>query len=383
MKIKYVILLFVAIALYPACGLKKLTTEHDLEIIKMADACLKEVPFTITKYSCPRSQGGVNDFYSEGDYWWPNPEDLNGPYIRRDGLTNPDNFLAHRTEMKKLNESISYLASAFILTKNKKYLSKIEEQLNSFFINPATRMNPSLLYGQAIKGLFSGRGIGIIDTIHLIELARAVYKLKGTLPNEVYQPMVKWFEDYTNWITQHKYGIEEKNNGNNHSTWWAAQVMAFSQLTQNIEHYSIAETTFKELLTKQLAKDGSFPEETKRTKPYNYSLFNLEGFTLMCMISKQMPQQANLWNYSTPNGSLKSAWTFMSPFLIDKSKWPFPKDVQYADDLPISTVGMSFATQEYNLINLKNKIKDLPSRANAIDEVKRNFPLINNLLWLQ
>jgi hypothetical protein len=369
--------------LYQACGIKKLSTKQDQEIIKIADACLKEDLSTITKYSCPRSQGGKNDFYSEGDYWWPNPEDLNGPYIRRDGLTNPDNFLSHRTEMKKLNESISYLASAYILTKNKKYLNKIEEQLNSFFINPATRMNPSLLYGQAIKGLFSGRGIGIIDTIHLIELARAVYKLKTSLPSYVYQPMVKWFEDYTNWMTQHKYGIEEKNNGNNHSTWWAAQVMAFSQLTQNKEHYTIAETTFKELLTKQLSKDGSFPEETKRTKPYNYSLFNLEGFTLMSMISKQMPQQANLWNYATPNGTLKNAWDFMSPYVIDKSKWPFPKDVQYADDLPISTVGMSFATQEYNLANLKIKIKDLPTRASSIDEVKRNFPLINNLLWLQ
>ena len=35
-------------------------------------------------------------------------------------------------------------------------------------------MNPHLLYAQAIKGRFTGRSIGIIDTLHLVEVARAI-----------------------------------------------------------------------------------------------------------------------------------------------------------------------------------------------------------------
>ena len=32
------------------------------------------------------SEGGPNDFYSNGDYWWPDPSKIDGlPYINRDG----------------------------------------------------------------------------------------------------------------------------------------------------------------------------------------------------------------------------------------------------------------------------------------------------------
>ena len=41
-------------------------------------------------------------------------------------------------------------------------------------------MNPHLLYGQAIKGHFTGRGIGIIDTLHLVEVARAASVLEAS-----------------------------------------------------------------------------------------------------------------------------------------------------------------------------------------------------------
>jgi len=41
-------------------------------------------------------------------------------------------------------------------------------------------MNPNLQYAQAIHGRFTGRGIGIIDTIHLVEVARALEVLAGS-----------------------------------------------------------------------------------------------------------------------------------------------------------------------------------------------------------
>jgi hypothetical protein len=35
-------------------------------------------------------------------------------------------------------------------------------------------MNPHLRYAQAIQGRVTGRGVGIIDTLHLVEVARAI-----------------------------------------------------------------------------------------------------------------------------------------------------------------------------------------------------------------
>jgi alginate lyase len=57
-------------------------------VLKAADQYMKETPITITASKSPRSAGGVHDFFSEGDYWWPDPNNPDAPYIQRDGMTN-------------------------------------------------------------------------------------------------------------------------------------------------------------------------------------------------------------------------------------------------------------------------------------------------------
>ena len=68
-------------------------------ILPAADRMLADTPVTVTAAHSPRSAGGLHDFFSEGDYWWPDPANPDGPYIQRDGMTNPDNFVAHRQAM--------------------------------------------------------------------------------------------------------------------------------------------------------------------------------------------------------------------------------------------------------------------------------------------
>ena len=58
-------------------------------VLKAANKYLAEIPVTVTAASSPRSAGGKHDFFSEGDYWWPDPRNPDGPYIQRDGMTNP------------------------------------------------------------------------------------------------------------------------------------------------------------------------------------------------------------------------------------------------------------------------------------------------------
>ncbi|MDV7139104.1 alginate lyase family protein [Maribacter sp. TH_r10] len=48
-----------------------------------AKAYVDAEPITVTAGTCERSTGNKNDFYSEGDYWWPAPDNPNGPYIRK------------------------------------------------------------------------------------------------------------------------------------------------------------------------------------------------------------------------------------------------------------------------------------------------------------
>src|SRR5512146_1664759 len=80
-------------------------------VLKAADGYLKEQPITITASSSPRSAGGKHDYFSEGDYWWPDPKNPGGPYIQHDGLSNPDNFNAHRLALIRLSVQVPALTA--------------------------------------------------------------------------------------------------------------------------------------------------------------------------------------------------------------------------------------------------------------------------------
>src|SRR5882672_10334123 len=149
-------------------------------ILKAANQYLHETPITITASHSPRSAGGMHDFFSEGDYWWPDPKNPDGPYIQRDGMTNPDNFVAHRQAMMRLSVQAPTLCAAWKITKERRYAEHAAKHLRAWFLDEATRMNSNLQYAQAIHGRTTGRGTGIIDTIHLVEVARAIEILKDS-----------------------------------------------------------------------------------------------------------------------------------------------------------------------------------------------------------
>src|SRR5436309_15532064 len=149
-------------------------------VLKAANQYLSEKPITITASHSPRSAGGLHDFFSEGDYWWPDPQNPNGPYIQRDGISNPGNFTDHRRYLMRLSVQVPALAAAWKMTKDRRYAEHAAQHLRAWFLDERTRMNPNLQYAQAIQGRFTGRGTGIIDTIHLVEVARAIEVLEDS-----------------------------------------------------------------------------------------------------------------------------------------------------------------------------------------------------------
>jgi len=240
-------------------------------VVRLAEAALGDQPVSITAVVNPRSAGGPHDFSSEGDYWWPDPANPDGPYVRRDGETNPANFVAHRRLMFAFARDVASLAAAFDLTRDERFAAAAVEQLRVWFVSPATRMAPSLQYAQAIKGVCTGRSIGLIDTVHLAEVALAVQALResGALDAATEAAVKDWFRDYLRWLQTHPYGVEESRATNNHGTAWALQAAAFAFLLGDEKTLADGRRRFKEeLLPSQMASDGSFPREIARTKAY-------------------------------------------------------------------------------------------------------------------
>lgn len=362
---------------------KKVIQVLSEQVLEKAEWALTQEPETVTAHLSDRSAGGRHDFYSEGDYWWPDPENPGDPYIQRDGMTNPDNFVAHRRSMIRFSRIIGALASAYEITGDQKYVNHALKHMKAWFVDPETLMNPSLLYAQAIKGRVTGRGIGIIDTIHLMEVAQGLIVMQNApaIDEALVASIKNWFDRYLQWLTGHQYGSDEMNKTNNHATCWVMQVASFARLTENETLLNFCRERYKTvLLPNQMAEDGSFPEELRRTKPYGYSLFNLDAMTTVVQILSD--ESHDLWNYETPDGkSIKKGIEFLYPYVADKDKWPYPKDVMYWDNWPVAHPFLIFGAKAFNRKNWFETWKTLDHSPKE-EEVVRNLPVRNPIIWL-
>lgn len=353
-------------------------------ILTEAGWAMMQEPVTVTAEKSPRSQGGKHDFYSEGDYWWPDSLNPDAPYMQRDGMTNPNNFTAHRKAMIRFSRIVGALASAYKITGEDKYATQAFRHINAWFIDPETKMNPSLLFAQAIKGRASGRGIGIIDTIHLMEVAQGIMVMqqaKSIVQDDVVQ-VKAWFASYINWLMTHQYGKDEMEAKNNHGTCWTMQVASFAKLTENKEILDFCRNRYQTvLLPYQMNANGSFPQELKRTKPYGYSIFNLDAMVMLCQILSD--KEHNLWTYQTIDGrNIKKGISYLYPFVADKKKWPLKPDVMYWENWPVAQPFLIFGAQAFNeddWLETWIKLEHDPK----VEEVLRNLPVRNPVIWLE
>ncbi|MDR1153850.1 MAG: alginate lyase family protein [Bacteroidales bacterium] len=353
-------------------------------ILKQVAGWLEAKPETVVAHTCDRSAGGLHDFYSEGDYWWPDHANPDGPYVQRDGESNPGNFVAHRHAMVRFSRIAGAMASAYLLTGDEKYAKQVMIHAKAWFTDTATFMNPNLLYAQAIKGRVTGRGTGIIDTIHLMEVAQALLQIQyaSCVDAVEWDAVRRWFADYLDWLMTHPYSEQEKNAANNHATCWAMQVASFAKLTDNRQILEMCRNRYREvLLPGQMADDGSFPRELGRTKPYGYSLFNLDAMTVLCRILSD--NDNDLWSFTAAKGrNIAKGIEFMYPYTADKDKWPHGKDVLWWDEWPTAQPYLIFGAVTFN----RQDWFDLWARLDhdpQTDEVLRNVPIRNPLIWMK
>jgi hypothetical protein len=353
-------------------------------ILAEAAWALRQAPVTITASRAPRSAGGLHDFFSEGDYWWPDSANPAGPYVQHDGRTNPANFTAHRAAMIRFSRVVGALASAYELTGDAQYVCHALRHLRAWLLDSATFMNPSLLYAQAIQGRFTGRGIGIIDTIQLLEVAQGVLVMQASpaFPAPDRAGIKSWFAQYLTWLTTHPQGLAERNATNNHGTCWVLQVAAFARLTGNEPLLAYCRERYQAvLLPGQMAANGSFPQELKRTKPYGYSLFNLDAMSLICQILST--KEHSLWAYQTADGrSIRLGINYLYPYVADKASWPLAPDVMYWADWPVAQPFLVLGAAQFGnraWLATWQRLEHDPQ----VPEVLRNLPVRNPLIWLR
>lgn len=353
-------------------------------VIPQARAMLAEPPQTIAAIPAPRSPAGRQDYYSEGDYWWPDPAKPGGPYIRRDGQSNPDKFDGHRDALIRFGRIVPMLAAAWELTGEARYATAAIRHLRAWFVDPASAMNPNLQHAQAIIGVNTGRAIGVIDTLQIVEVARAASLFaRRNAPGyaAIREGVGRWFSRYLDWLTTSPFGTEERDEKNNHGTCWLLQTAAFAAVAGRNDVLDFARDRLKTVIIRgQIAPDGRQPLELARTKPYAYCLFNLDVLAASAwLLSKR---EGELIGWRTADGrSIGQAIVFMAPYIADKSTWPFAKDIEYFDGFPVRHPALLFgarALDRSDWLDVWNRLNPDP----AIGEVIRNFPVRQPLLWM-
>jgi len=356
-------------------------TDHE-RILKAAAIYMTRPPVTITSFHSDLSPGGEHDFFSQADYFWPNPKDPSGPYVNRDGQSNPANFDEHRKAMIAFSIQMPALTAAWLLTRDRHYGRHACEHLRAWFISPATRMNPNLEFAQGVHGVSTGRSYGIIDTLHLVEVARAAsLVMQEMLTTEEVTELKDWFRNYLAWMKTSEKGKAERDALNNHATCWALQASEFARLIDDNETRDQVHSQYTDiLLPGQLGLNGSFPKELARTKPYSYSIFNFDVMATLCQSLKGI--ESDLLTFQLPDGrGFCRATEFIYPYLKDKNAWPYNKDVEHFDALPVRSPGLLFAglacdRQPY--ITLWKTLNPDPTNR----EIIRNYPVRQPLLWV-
>jgi len=356
-------------------------------ILQAAAEFVSQTPLTITAFPARRSAGGLHDFYSQADYFWPNPKDPTAPYINRDGQSNPDNFDDHRKAMVRLSIQMPALTAAWLLTDDSRYAKRACDHLRAWFVTPETLMSPSLNFAQAVQGVSTGRSYGIIDTLHLVEVARAAsfltpgFLTKAMLSPEDSRAIKAWFQSYLDWLNSSNPGKTERDAKNNHAICWALQAAEYARLAGDEAARKEVYRRYREImLPDQMAEDGSFPRELARTKPYSYSIFNFDGMAGLCQSLKGIIPDPPAFQLPDGRGLAKAA-EFIYPYIKDKRAWKWAKDVEHFDPLPVRSPGLLFsgiAFHQQKYIDLWKTLNPDPTDK----EVIRNFPIRQPLLWV-
>jgi len=301
-------------------------------LLQQADSMLAMKPVSVMDKAFTPESGNKHDYMSQAPYFWYDSSKPNGrPYLRRDGERNPEIYkITDRTYLGKLDNACRVLSLAWYFTGNEKYAAKASGLLQTWFIDEATKMNPNLNFGQAVPGINSGRGIGIIETISLTGIVDAAGLLAGskawTKADD--EAVKKWYAQYLDWMLTSKNGREEHAAKNNHGTWFFAQAIDFALFTGNRPKATelIAESKIR--LDSQLTPEGKQPLELERTNGLGYSTMDLHGwFTVATLASKT---GVDLWNYKTSKGAgIQTAFDWLLPYAMGEQPWPYQQISKY------------------------------------------------------
>ena len=257
-------------------------------LVQKADQMLAAGVVAVTDKPDTRS-GDKHNYESLSIYWWPDSQNPDGPYLARDGHVNPEYQQYDYPRLQQLLRNLTNASQAFYLTQEQKYYDYVCRQLDTWFINDATRMTPNFEYSQFIPGRNEGRGNpqGMIDAYTFNSILESIRLTDSVQPlgKKRIKALRKWFKTFAQWMQKSDYGQKASRFKNN-------QAVAYDVTLYNIYLFLDSKSKRKGILNSfydkrvqpQIDEEGKMPEELKRTKAYSYSIYNLTHLIDFCLM---------------------------------------------------------------------------------------------------
>ena len=306
------------------------------ELIARADKALAAKPASVMdKRGIPVS-GDRHDYVSLARYWWPNPANPKGAYVRRDGDTNPDieSNRFDRSALSRMARDADTLALAFYYSGERKYAEGAARVIRTWFLDPATRMNPNMNFAQAVPGVSNGRPEGVLDGASFIGVidAAGLVAPSGALTTAETAGLEGWFSRYLDWMLKSPNGKAEGKASNNHGLWYDAQVARFALFARRPEIARKIVTAFPKVrLALQVDASGALPEELTRTRSFHYSLYALGAAYTVADSAACLG--IDLYRAEEKGRSLRGATDYVAAWRRRAADWPYKEQGWPADTL--------------------------------------------------
>ena len=298
-------------------------------LISDAEKLFEKDANPVTNKTLLPASGDIHDYYSISPYFWPDPTKPDGlPWIYKDGVVNPasSGYDTDRVRFEDFEKELEQLIFAYYFSDDPKYAFKAMEYMDIWFVDEATKMNPSANYGSARPGSNDGDRVGVLNftKVQSVITALQLFENKGILSEKTKVGVNQWIEEWSVWLQTSELGIAERAAGNNHGTWCDYQLMGLFLYEGDLQKAKDLATEFKtKRIASQIDTEGKQPEELARTKTVNYSAMNLWAMTWFAYMANQV--DVDLWNFSTSDGrSIKKAYSFLKPYVLDPESWTWP-----------------------------------------------------------
>ncbi|PFH54616.1 hypothetical protein AMATHDRAFT_134954 [Amanita thiersii Skay4041] len=238
------------------------------------------------------------------------------PYVVKDGVVNPDvRTLNGPMAINSVSQAVVQNAIAYVLTQSTTYSQNIARFIDTFFLDLATRMNPSIDFGQIVRGPGqkgrSGTFTGILDLSGMVKIVNGIMILRGLgtadWSSARDDSMSHWISQYIAWLKDSSIGRitasrPKYDNTSNHGTFYVAQEAAVQLFTGNRDGAaSTLENFFGSIFRDQIAASGEQPFEAVRTRPFHYRCFNLEALIINAKLGDEVG--LDLWSSKSKYGA--------------------------------------------------------------------------------